>query len=688
MLLFAFGLATPRAQVPPAAPGASTEARVIVKYRTTSSLLKSQGSSANVRDKQIEALSKRIGVILRKGRDVSERSHVVMATGIDSAQLAARIGAESDVEYAVVDARKRIVAAPNDEFYLTRAQGASSGGPLVGQWYLRPPGAALPSPAAGGTAPAAINAEQAWDIAVGSASIVVAVLDTGVRFDHEDLQGGNVVAGYDMVGRDAVAGDGNGRDADASDPGDSVTAADAAAIGGDCTAQMTPRSSWHGTKTLGLIGATTNNGVGIAGVGRGVRVMPVRVLGKCGGNDSDVLAGMRWAAGLSVPGVPANPNKARVLNLSLGGTGACNAAYLDAMTEITAAGVVVVASAGNTAGRAVGQPANCPGVIAVAGLRHVGDKVGFSDLGPEIALSAPGGNCVTLTAGTPCQYPIITTANTGTTTPVVGAGGSSYTDSFIPNATFGTSFSAPLVAGAAALMLSAQPALSPAEVKAGLQSTARPFPQTGGTPGTLACTAPGSTDQLECYCPVPSTSTPSLCGAGMLDVRAAVLAVAGVQARISVDTAAPAAGLPVGFTSTSLFGAGRTVVSYEWKVVNDGGIVTAFSSATNAGTATIMPTAAGTFSVSLTVTDDLGVISTATAIVTVAATAAPVVPSTPAQASGDGGGGGGALGVGWLLLLLSAVLALAGCRERTTGRSGRAESTPGGRPARGRRSEP
>ena len=169
----------------------------------------------------------------------------------------------------------------------------------------------------------------------------------------------------------------------------------------------------------------------MASVGRNVRVLPVRVLGKCGGYDSDIIAGMRWAAGLSVPGVPANPNPARVLNLSLGGDGACTAAYADARGEITAAGTVVVVAAGNSAGHAVGTPANCPGVIAVgraAPRRHQGRllRPGARDR-PQRA----GGNCVNVGPAIPCLYPILTTSNAGLTAPVAdAAGGSIYTDSF------------------------------------------------------------------------------------------------------------------------------------------------------------------------------------------------------------------------------------------------------------------
>ena len=154
----------------------------------------------------------------------------------------------------------------------------------------------------------------------------------------------------------------------------------------------------------------------------GARVSPVT---------SDIIAGMRWAAVLAVPGAPSNTNPARVLNLSLGGEGVCTMAYRDAVAEINAVGAVVVAAAGNSVGHAVGTPANCPGVIAVAGLRHVGTKVGFSELGPEISINAPAGNCVNTAAGTPCLYPILTTSNAGLTTPIADAdGGSIYTGSF------------------------------------------------------------------------------------------------------------------------------------------------------------------------------------------------------------------------------------------------------------------
>ncbi len=525
-------LLSPVSQTRAQSAAADESARVIVKYKADSPLLrKDLPTAAAQRADQAAALGKRVRVALRTGAGVAERTQVVFATGMTSEELAQRLAAESDIEYAVPDRRRRHAAAPNDPLYLAGpAVAGTTGGPAVGQWYLRAPT---------GDVQSSINVEPAWDASAGGASIVVAVIDTGVRFDHPDLQrvaaGGNLLPGYDMISDAPTANDGDGRDADASDPGDWLTLAEVQQRGGAFNGCNTVAedSSWHGTQTSALIGALTSNGIGMAGVGRNVRVLPVRVLGKCGGFDSDIIAAMLWAAGLVVPGVPANPNPARVLNLSLSGEGPCTSAYIDAVARVNAVGAVVVAAAGNSTGHAVGTPASCAGVIAVAGLRHVGSKVGFSDLGPEIAISAPGGNCVNIGEGEPCLYPILTAANSGLTVPVPdAAGGSIYTDSF--NVSLGTSFSAPLVAGTAALMLSAKPALTPAEVLATLRASARPFPTTGGSDSdgvpTPQCVAPrpvGSpqVDQGECYC------TTSTCGAGMLDAGAAVRAsLGGVQA--------------------------------------------------------------------------------------------------------------------------------------------------------------
>jgi serine protease len=641
------------AQTPPAA-GAT--ARVIVKYRADSSLLRKQAlSAAGQRTLQASALGNRVGIPLEAGRSISALSHVVIGHGLTSKQLAERIAAQSGVEYAVADERKHIVEVPNDPLYLSGpVVTTNSGGPLVGQWYLRPPGAA--TGLAGSTAPSAINAQQAWDVwslNKSSTAIVVAVLDTGVRFDHPDLQGGNVLPGYDMVSVDSdgsftSAGDGNGRDADASDPGDFVTASEASSLGCD----PEPTSSWHGTQTLGLIGAATNNGIGMASVSHGgVKVMPVRVLGKCGGFDSDIQAGIRWAAGLDTgdPAVPANPNPARVINMSLGGAVGCSQAYVDTIGQANAVGAVVVVAAGNGGSSSVGSPANCSGAIGVAGLRHAGDMVGYSDDGPEISIAAPAGNCVD-TTGPACLYPNITTTNKGTTTPIAGAAGASYSDAF--KYSVGTSFSAPLVSGTVALMLSVQPLLTPDQVKAKLKASARAFPTSGGVanapvcPARLATSAGGG-----CYC------TTSTCGAGMLDAHAAVLSAAGVQAAISLATTTPTATQAVALTSSSLLGPGRSIVSYQWSILNAGTTGATITGANDGASVVVTPAKAGVFLVQLVVQDDAGTSSTATLSVSVVSGVTP--PASSPTATSTSGGGGGAIDASWLLLLLAAVAALA-----------------------------
>ena len=496
------------------AGGPADVARVIVKFRAESTLTRkhplqaaaSLGEVRRIATARADALSARLGLALHSGRALSEQAQVIHARGISSAALAAYLGAEADVEYAVVDQRRTHLALPNDPLYLQGpAISGSSGGPDAGQWYLRAPTTALAS---------SIDLPGAWDQTIGSAGIVVAVIDTGIRPEHPDLAG-RLLAGYDFVSNMFRANDSDGRDADATDPGDWVTTAEAGDAAGPFYQCSTRNSSWHGTQTASLIGAATNNGVGMAGVAPGVWLLPVRALGKCGGYDSDIIAAMKWAAGLAVPGTPTNLNPARVINLSLGASGSCLQSYVDAIGSIgnQPLPAVIVVAAGNSSGHNVNSPANCPGVIAVAGLRHIGTKVGFSDLGPEISISAPGGNCVNTATGSPCLYPILAATNSGTTT----AADSTYSDSF--NAGVGTSFSAPLVAGTVALMLSVQASLTPTQVKAALQRSARPFPATGADAAVQACHPPTGSDQLECYC------TTALCGAGMLDASASVAAV-------------------------------------------------------------------------------------------------------------------------------------------------------------------
>jgi len=629
---------------------AENAARVIVKFKAGSALMRAQAQSATPqRVEHALSLGQRIGRTLHDGPGLSSRTQVLLADGLSSAQLAARLAKESDVEYAVVDQKRFRLVAPNDTLYGDNLVGFT---PTAGQWYLRAPG---------GTIQSAINVEPAWDITQGSTSVVVAVLDTGIRYDHADLSA-NLLPGYDMVTNVGMANDGNGRDADASDPGDWITYAETsgggqfAGCGRDGNNNLAAENStWHGTQTTGLIGALTNNGTGMASVGRNVQILPVRVLGKCGGYDSDIMAGMLWAAGIGVSGVPTNPNPAKVINLSLGGSGACSQAYRDTLTQLTALGVTVVASAGNS-GLSVTVPANCPGVIGVAGLRHAGTKVGYSDLGPEITISAPAGNCVNTLSGQPCLYPILTTSNAGTTTPI--AANSIYTNSYYTS--LGTSFSAPMVSGTIGLMLSVDPTLTPAAIRAILMGSARAFPTTGGDNGdggsttVPRCAAPSSTEQAQCYC------TTATCGAGMLDTGAALAATnAGLQAQIDFSRtgAVPSQALALS-GANSWVASGRSIVSYQWTLVDGGGVVTPLTTDTGSSIS-VTPSALGRFTVSLTITDDLSATSTTVQTIDV------VTPSvTTASSSGGGGGGGGALDGSTLMGLLAALMGALGLARR------------------------
>ena len=601
-------------------------ARVIVKLRRDSALLRKHALSATAdAGKTLDAvtaransLGARLGVSLRAGRALNEHAQVVSASGISSAALAERLAAEADVEYAVIDQRRTHFAVPNDPLY---TQGppisGNTGGPTAGQWYLRAPAGEITS---------GINATGAWDITTGSPDIVVAVLDTGVRPDHPDLAN-RLLAGYDMVSDVSTANDGDGREADASDPGDWVTASESSNQSSPFYQCDVADSSWHGTQTASLIGAASNNGVGMASVAGGVKLLPVRVLGKCGGYDSDIIAGMNWAAGLPVPGVPTNPTPARVINMSLGGSGACPQSYLDAVNAIIGKQnpAVIVAAAGNSSGHAVSAPANCAGVIGVAGLRHIGTKVGFSDLGPEVSISAPGGNCVNTASGAPCLYPILTATNTGTTTPLA----SSYTDSF--NASLGTSFSAPLVAGTVALMLSVQPSLTPVEVKAALQNSVRAFPSasagSSSQSGTVQdCHAPNGSDQLECYC------TTSTCGAGMLDAASALATV--------TTTMIPKANQTIGaisFSPTTLTVDGTTRAS----ATATSGLAVSFSTATpsvcTVSGDTITGITAGTCTIAASQTGDANYNAATQVTQSITVGCMPYSLSPSSQSAGAGG---------------------------------------------------
>ena len=603
------------------------EARVIVKFKAESGLMRALSANSMAAPPQhAQTLSSRLGLNLTDGRPIGARAQVVMAKGMSSVQLAERLAAQSDVEYAVVDERKYALAAPNDPLYGVQSATA----PAAGQWYLRAPNSSTIVNAT--SVLSAINAEAAWNITTGSSNVVVAVLDTGVRLDHPDLAP-KLRPGYDFV-RASISNDGDGADADPSDPGDGCG---------------TTTNDWHGTQVSGLVGAATNNGIGMAGAGRDVMLLPVRVLGCGGGFDSDIQAGMLWAAGLSATPKP-NAYPAKVVNLSLGMNGACSMAYRDTVAQLNNAGVVVVAAAGNE-GIAVGTPANCPGVIAVAGVRHAGTKVSYSDLGPEIAVAAPAGNCVNA-SGT-CLFPLLTTSNSGTTTAVTNAAGGSIYTGGGSDASLGTSFSAPLVAGTVGLMISANINLTPSQLRYAMTSTARAFPQTGADASIPTCTAPTATAQnTECYC------TTSTCGSGMLDAGLAVARAAGVAAVISANATSVKAGATIDLNAAGSWpGSGAaSTLGYQWTI--SAGSAT-LSGPTNASTATVVTTGPGPVTANLTVVDSFGRQASSSVALSVAAVSA--------TAGGDSSGGG-AVTLAELLALCAGVAAMWAATPRTPAR--------------------
>ncbi|MDE1928725.1 MAG: S8 family serine peptidase, partial [Burkholderiales bacterium] len=570
-----------------AAPSASAEdpngARVIVKYRVQGSMMRalSAGTGARRGPQMAAALGLRHGLTLTDGHVVNASTQVVFGgPGLSSAALAATLAADPEVDYAVPDLRRHALGLPNDPLYANWPASALAVPPgyTTGQWYLHAPDAMPAGGYTGASLIASIDAVGAWALTTGSASVIVADVDTGALYNHPDLAG-KLLPGRNFVSTSSTA-TGAGWSADASDPGDYTTA-------GECgSGQAAQPSSWHGTQTSSIIGAATNNATGMAAVGYDVRVLPVRVLGPCGGYDSDIIAGMYWAAGLNDPNtgdpsVPVNPNPARIINMSLGGTGSCPAPYITAINDLTAAGVTVVVAAGNADGtngsEIVGTPANCPGVIAVAGLRNVGTKVGYSALGSSVAIAAPAGNCVN-TSGA-CIYPILTATDTSATTP--GAGTYSYSDT--ANYALGTSFSTPMVAGTAALMLSVNPGLTPGQIKSMLQGSARPFPTTSAGEATQPAVCVQPTAQIyegECIC------TTSTCGAGMLDAGNAVtMAAANAPPSVAIAASANPAleGNTVTLTGTATAPVTAVITSYQWTLTG-GGTIAALSGTTNGAT--------------------------------------------------------------------------------------------------------
>ena len=406
---------------------APTHQRFIVKYRQDSRQAAGDAALQKTLVSAARALPARAGksIGVQHMRRLAVGADVVRADAkLDRAEaetLMRKLAADPNVEYVEVDRLNTIRLTPNDTRYGE-------------QW--------------GYSGTYGIKANQAWDVTNGAGS-VVAVLDTGITA-HSDLAA-NLLPGYDFINDTTVSNDGNGRDNDPSDPGDWVSANQ---CGGIHAAQG---SSWHGTHVAGTIAAVTNNAKGVAGVAYGAKIVPVRVLGTCGGYDSDIADAIIWASGGTVSGVPANANPAEVINLSLGGSGACGSTTQAAINGAVSRGTTLVIAAGNdNTNVSNASPANCNNVIAVASTTSTGARSSFSNYGALIDIAAPGSN-------------ILSTLNSGTTTP----GTESYA------AYNGTSMATPHVAGVVALLqaVSTTPK-TPAQVEALIKANVTPFPST------------------------------------------------------------------------------------------------------------------------------------------------------------------------------------------------------------------
>ncbi len=512
---------------------------------------------------------------------------------------------------------------------------------------------------------ASLRMQDVWEQTRGSSNVVIAVLDSGVLFDNPELKG-RLLPGYDFVSNvtpptgtrengtvfDSGSNDGNGRDPDPSDPGDAPPS------GFNCPDGSTT-SSWHGTTVASVAAAQSNNGQFLAGMDWNAKVLPVRVSGRCGiATSSDIVDAFYWATGSGRvdPTIGVNPNPANVINLSFatdtplfGGGCAANDMVALAIADARARNVSVVVSAGNNSGGAVQYPANCAGTIAAGAAEQDGQLANYSAKGGSsnfLTLHAPG-NSNGLYVGA---------SNTGGSTP--SANGST---AFL---FAGTSFSAPMVAGAISLLKAVRPSLTPSQIDTLLRNSARPYPAN-------ASNSTGLFGRLDC--------TPTSCGAGLLNVLGAVqaaralsnpLPVANVQQSAVVASNGPFV-LDAALSTNSA--GGNANLTFSWQQVFGNPVVLA---GTSTSALQVQSGMAGNIAeFALTVTDtstnrsNTSVVRLANTAVNErtftpsstggsgtstggSGTSTPSPTTTPVAASSGGGGGGGALGLPGLLAML------------------------------------
>ncbi|MDQ1924088.1 S8 family serine peptidase [Massilia pseudoviolaceinigra] len=530
-------------------PVSTTTDRMIVKYKSSGPVVPGAALMAG-------ASQARLAVVQRSGQQfgLTMKALHTTANGAQILKLDKKMDVkdvaaiakdlmerDTTIEYAEPDRMMEPLFAPNDPMYFE-------------QWHY-------------GDTTGGLRLPAAWDIATGS-GVVVAVIDTGFR-PHADLAG-QFLPGYDFVTDLATANDGDGRDSDARDPGNAVAA-------GECGVGKPQRNSnWHGTHVAGTIAAKTNNGLGVAGVAFNAKVLPLRVLGKCGGYTSDIADAITWASGGAVSGVPANANKAKVLNLSLGGPGACDTTTQDAINAARSRGSVVIVAAGNSNTNVSGfSPANCSGVIAIAATKKDGGRASYSNYGSLIDVAAPGGD----TGGL-----ILSTLNAGTNAP----GADSYANSA------GTSMAAPHVAGVAALMLSKNSALTPDDIEAKLKSTVRTFPAPCTSCGTGIVDALAAVKSVTGDTTPPAGTTINETETNNAHTSANAVTVSGtvVKGNMGTDTDSDyfAVQLPAGKTLTATMTIGSSSADYDLYAYSSNGTTEVAMSENGAGVADSLST--------------------------------------------------------------------------------------------------
>jgi len=501
--------------------------RLIVKYKDGGSVAAKLGGMTAARQAIADRAGQQFGMKLQAMHRIATGAQVLKIdrkVSLKEADALAKemMARDSSIEYAEPDRIMTKLATANDTRYAE-------------QWDF--------FDATGG-----LRVPGAWDLSTGT-GVKVAVIDTGIR-PHADLSG-QYVGGYDFISDATVGNDGNGRDADPSDPGDWVSA-------NECYAGNPAQgSSWHGTHVAGTIAAKTNNSLGVAGVAYNARVVPVRVLGKCGGYTSDIADAIIWASGGTVSGVPANANVAKVINMSLGGGGACDTTTQNAINSARSRGTVVVVAAGNENQNASNSnPANCTGVVTVAATGKTGARASYSNYGTVVDVAAPGGDGAN---------GILSTLNSGTKAP----GSDSYA------AYQGTSMATPHVAGVAALMLAKNSALTPDQIESKLKSTARAFPGSCSGCGTGIVDAAAAVASASGTTPPPTGPTISETESNNTIATANAIATTGTTVNgtmsASTDSDYFVVQLPAGKTLSATMTPGTSTADYDVYIYNASG---------------------------------------------------------------------------------------------------------------------